>query len=244
MAGVGAQRPVADGAECRFVMPPKKKPRDRAIPKVSQLSTGPAPPVPPPAYVVAKLIPCELIFAIDIETNDLVRGNTRTWVRDQFGLMSKASPETLSALRIVQIGWAVGTSRGDMVVKERLVRPEGFVVTTDATKKHRITHEMAAASGVPLQDALKELVTEALECGSRGGRVCSHHLGFDAGVIYEELGRSGLESLKDPWALAVRGRDRHDGSRRCLVGSLRDRHRRDSTRHLRGLEGFGERPRA
>ena len=191
--------------ECKFVMPPRKKPAQSIIRKVADLTAGPPPVVPAPDYVVSKLLPCALIVAIDIETHDLVRGNTKAWVRDQFGLLSKTPPETLSTLHAVQLGWAIGTSRQDMVVKEMLVRPQGFSITPDATKKHRIAHETAESTGVPLQEGLGAMVADVLEGCARGGRLVSHHLGFDAGVIYEELGRAGLGHLKDGWAQAARG---------------------------------------
>ena len=200
MADPGDKRAL----DCKFVFPPKKKPAQRVIPKVADLMPGPAPVVPPPACVVSKIIPCDLIVAIDLETNDLVRGNTKTWIRDQFGLLSKTPPETLSTLRAVQLGWAIGTSRRDMLVQEKLVQPCGFAITTDATRKHRIAHEVAASTGEPLRNVLETMVSEVFDSCARGGRVCSHHLGFDAGVIYEELGRSGLDHLKEPWSEVVR----------------------------------------
>ena len=104
MANLGAKR----ASEFKFVTPPEKKPAQLVIPKAANMIAGSPPLVPAPEDVVSKLIPCDLIVAIDIETNDLVRGNPKTWLRDRFRLLSKTPAETLSTLRIVQLGWAVG----------------------------------------------------------------------------------------------------------------------------------------
>ena len=52
--------------------------------------------------------------------------------------------------------------------------------------------------------ALRIVVGDVLEQCSRGARIVSHNLPFDAGLIYEELGRAGLDHLKADWAQAVR----------------------------------------
>ena len=65
------------------------------------------------------------------------------------------------------------------------------------------------------------MVSDVLNCCSHGGRIVAHHLEFDAGVIYQELGRSGSEHLKDPWAKAVReGVCTMDPNIACWVRSI------------------------
>ena len=72
------------GLECKFVMPPRKKLAQRALPKVRDLNTSLAPIVPAPEYVVSKLLPCEKMVAIDVETHELVpkEGSLVPWSRD------------------------------------------------------------------------------------------------------------------------------------------------------------------
>ena len=84
---------------------PGKKPAK--IPKVSELVVG-MPKVPPPKEVMDKLKGCELIIGIDVETHDLIQGNTLLWIPGQFGFQSKTDLSIISALRVVQIGWAIG----------------------------------------------------------------------------------------------------------------------------------------
>ena len=74
------------------------------------------------------------------------------------------------------------------------------------------------------------MVADVLNCCSHGGRIVAHHLEFDAGVIYEELGRAGLNHLKDPWAKAVR-----DGV--CTMDP-------DIACWVRSILGIGEIPRS
>ena len=162
---------------------------------------------PPPKCVLDKLVPCDLMAAIDVETHDMVpkEGSLVPWSLDRFGLQSKTTMHTLSTLRIIQLGWAVGTSTEDMVVKSIMVRPDGFEVSSEAVKMHGITQEKLEIAGVPLDDALQVMVTDVLQQCSRGARLVAHNLPFDAGLVYEELGRAGLSHLQSGWADAVRG---------------------------------------
>ena len=115
---------------------------------------------------------------------------------------------TLNFSRIVQIGWVIGgsTPQSPATVKSALVKPEGFEISEDATRKHRITHEQAVREGRVLREVLTEFVTDVTSaCRSGGGRVVAHQLEFDAAVIYEELGRCGLNALQDEWACVAKG---------------------------------------
>ena len=120
--------------------------------------------------------------------------NTATswWRPGQFGYVTRLDPGVLTGLRIVQVGWAYGDFReGSPVVKERLVRPEGFTVTSAAEQKHGISNARAEAEGVPLPDALREMVGDVTALVRNGARVCSHNTEFDAGIIAAELDRLG-----------------------------------------------------
>ena len=142
---------------------------------------------------------------IDIETHALVPpSRSPAWRTDEFGILVKASEEALSTLRIVQLGWAY-TCEGDPVIKTKLVKPVGFAIEPSATAKHRISHEEALESGVPIRDALCDLFRDVTKAVGDGHRLCAHHLGFDAGIILQEMGRAGLRSCADEWARVVSG---------------------------------------
>ena len=191
--------------QCNFIMPPppKKRAKQPTIYKVSGVNAGPPPVLPPPPGVAAKLSQCGHMFAIDVETHDLAPRSLDLY-RDQFGLMAKTPAHVLSSLRIIQLGWAVGNSIDDAVAYSRFVRPDGFFVHPRATKLHRISHEMVASEGVPLREALKTMVTMASECCAHGSHLVSHNLSFDAGIVYEELGCSGLEGMQGQWKQIAR----------------------------------------
>ena len=198
--------PAEEERPCKFkICVAKKQAVVPKVPKVSQLHIGgPLGAKPPPPFVVEKLTPCDFIVAIDVETHEKVPRERVPWSRDQFGLQSKTTAQTLSTLRVIQLGWAAGASTEDMVVKEMLVRPESFMVSQGATGIHGITHATAESDGLPLGEALRSMVTDVLGHCSRGARLVSHNLPFDAGLIYHELGRAGLGHLQNDWSEAVR----------------------------------------
>lgn len=170
-------------------------------------------------------------MAIDIKTHSLSYGNTKSWKPGQFGFLTTVEKDNLSSLRIVQIGWAIGdSSQEHPLVHDRIVIPDGFEITAEATNKHRISHELATSTGHPLRDALRSMIDEVLECCARGGRIVAHHLTFHAGIISEELGRSGLAHLKERWGTAVR-----DGL--CTMNP-------DIAEWARGMMGIYEIPRS
>ena len=152
-----------------------------------------------------KLLTCDRMIAIDVETHDMVpKGSLPTWMPDQFGLRTRNKPEAMSSLRIVQLGWADGAINKPGGVMGILVKPCGFAITQDAAEKHGITQEMASVQGLPLEEALKTMVGKVLEHCAQGARLVSHNLPFDVELIYEELGRAGLGSLRRAWEQAAR----------------------------------------
>ena len=120
---------------------------------------------------------------IDIETHALVPNATAPgWRTDEFGLLTQASDDALSYLRLVQLGWACpGT--GAAVVKSRLIKPEGFTIEKEATDKHKISHASACAGGVVAREALLEFFKDVSAAVGKGHRLVAHHLGFDAGAF-------------------------------------------------------------
>ena len=186
----------------KFSRLPTRKPTK--IPKLSHLKFGVAEPAP--QAVAEKFKNCDVIVAVDIETHSLVPENTKRWVEGQFGFKARVGNETVANLRIVQLGWAVGErSVQSPSTFGVVIKPDGFAITPEASRKHHISHDMAVATGTPLRDALQLMFNDVLDACARGGRLVAHHLEFDAGIIAEELSRVGLHHLKPSWLKIVRG---------------------------------------
>ena len=180
----------------------EKCPRPRqpkgSPPDLSQMSSE-AKPLPAPLTVRNILSDATRFLAIDTETHALVpAGNSKREV-GEFGFPTRASDETLSYLRLLQLGWARSQDGADPVVKTRLIRPVGFAVQAEAAEKHKITHEHASAHGVPVKEALAELFEDVSAAVEQGCRICAHHCGFDAGIIGREMQRAGLLECKAAW---------------------------------------------
>ena len=168
---------------------------------------GLATPLPPPDEIRTFFDTAGILWmGIDIETHSLVPRTAKSWWRPgQFGFMTRLAKEVLTELRVVQIGWTVGTFGSAPTTKERLVQPDGFEITEAATEKHRISHSIAASQGEPLAKCLGELLDDISSLKLQGGRVCSHNLEFDVGILVEEMNRCGLADLAKLLAEAVEG---------------------------------------
>ena len=195
------------GAKRKFSirLAPQKTPKP--VPRANSLISGPPAPLPPPAAIADKLLNGHhLAVGIDVETHILVPHNTKTWNDGQFGFKCKVCSDSISTMRIVEVGWAIGDCRcEEPVVQSYVVRPDGFVVSNESTNVHHISHAEAIKDGIPLPCALERMVTNVLDAVDAGYRVVSHHLEFDAGIIAAELVRAELGHLSGPWARAVMG---------------------------------------
>ena len=153
------------------------KPKAVKNPKANQLLVGVVSALPPPPGVREKFKKCELIVAIDVETHMLVQEGTKNWVPGQFGFKARVGETSLSSLRIVQLGWAIGGRNMDApTVCDRVVKPDGFAISPEATQKHRLPHDVAVATGTPLREALRSMLGDVLDVCGRGGRLVAHHL--------------------------------------------------------------------
>jgi hypothetical protein len=112
-------------------------------------------------------------MGIDIETHCVMPSMADTWWRPgQFGFMTRLTKEVLTELRVVQIGWTIGTFGSAPTTKERLVRLDGFEISEAAAKKHGISHSDVVSQGEPLARCLRELVDDVSALKLQGGRVC------------------------------------------------------------------------
>ena len=205
--------------DCSEEVPPQKKsrlslgkcPNPSAAKKCSpnfarMVQAALATPLHPPEAIRAHFETARLLWmGIDIETHRLVPSTADTWWRPgQFGFMTRLTNEVLTELRVVQIGWTIGTFGSAPTTKERLVQPDGFEISDDATEKHGVSHSVAATQGEPLVRCLRELLDDIALLKLQGGRLCSHNLEFDAGILMEEMNRSELADLAESFAEAVR----------------------------------------
>lgn len=94
--------------------------------------------------------------------------------------------------RLVLLTMILANEAGQIIEKSSfMVKPEGFVIPADVTAIHGITHEMAAANGVPLADALL-----AFQQNVEGADlVVGHNVSFDRKIIGAELFRQGLHDV-------------------------------------------------
>ena len=159
---------------------------------------------PPPSAVLNELGHAEVIMGVDLETAGWEEKRTKGSI-GQFGHYNVCDANDLDA-RAVQIGWAVvDTAAGTAaMIKERLVQPDGFIITAKAAAFHGIGHEQAATHGLPLGEILSELMSDVKDVRARGGRIVAHHLEFDAGILDKELSRCGMEEARRDWGRAVR----------------------------------------
>ena len=159
-----------------------------------------------PLNISERLTQSSAIFAFDCETHELIPGHTSKWVTGRFGFKAQIDECAVRHLRLVQLGWAYG-DRASLFpsAHKRLVKPSGFVISPGASNIHKIGDGAALVDGQQLEDVLHQMLDQACKCCDEGGRVASHHLGFDAIIICNELQRAGLGHLQEKWVNMVRG---------------------------------------
>ena len=183
----------------------KKKTQSHGVPSVRNLpDKQDHVPVDVPPEVATNFKNTTLAFAFDIETHDIIRENASAWIKGQHGFPARVSKNTIESLRIIQIGWAVGELQSDAPATfSRYVKPESFMVTTDATAKHHLKQAELEAQGEKLDSILKEFVASAQQWCARGAKLVAHQIEFDGGVIAAELRRKGHFDLLAFWHEAV-----------------------------------------
>jgi hypothetical protein len=177
-------------------------------PRLNPASVVVADVVPVPvSAAVRKMFPstARSLIGIDIETHMLIESNCDFHDGD-FGFQRKVGVNIIKSMRTVQVAWAYGDSflSAPHTIKSRLVRPEGFVIDLGAKGKHGISHEHALEHGMSLADVVLEMFTDIELEYKRGGRICSHHLEFDAGILTAEMLRLGFVDMAGKWKDMVR----------------------------------------
>lgn len=91
--------------------------------------------------------------------------------------------------RLVQIAWLIFSSEGEQIIeREYIVRPQGFIIPKQASDIHGITTEKALEEGLPLRDILEEL-TQAI---SQAKHLIAHNMSFDQRIIEAEFLRENI----------------------------------------------------
>ena len=185
----------------KFTAPPAR-PKPSPPPSARSLVLATASPKQPSEELRARIGDWQLLAGIDVETHGWT-GVESVGGLGQFGFYCVCPPAKLLA-RIVQLGWVVGDVRGDPVRKERIVKPCDFRVDEKAARFHGVSHERATSEGLPLAQVLEEFLDDMRAARAAGGRVISHHLEFDAGIIAREIDNAGLGSRRREWESFVR----------------------------------------
>ena len=90
--------------------------------------------------------------------------------------------------RLVQIAWLlIDDHQNEISSAEFIVRPEGFIIPSDAARIHGITTEIAIRDGVSLESVLDEVTENILEASV----LVAHNIQFDEKILGAELLRSG-----------------------------------------------------
>ena len=97
----------------------------------------------------------------------------------EYGWHTTRGADVLDFSRAVSIGWSVRYA--DLLKpcliepKAVIVQPSDFAIAKKATDVHKITDRAAREQGRPLEDVLREFLTDVNYVCAGGGRLCAHH---------------------------------------------------------------------
>lgn len=90
--------------------------------------------------------------------------------------------------RMVQLAWLLCDEAGNELAQAcRIIRPDGFAIPSDAARVHGITTERALAEGIPLAEALDEILPRI----EQAAVVVAHNISFDEKILGAECLRLG-----------------------------------------------------
>jgi DNA polymerase III epsilon subunit-like protein len=100
--------------------------------------------------------------------------------------------------RIVQIAWSLYDADGNHWESvSYIIKPNGFVISDEVAKIHRITQARAMAEGVELRVALEHFLRDVKSASF----LVAHNIDFDEKIVGSELLR---EKLENPITAAVK----------------------------------------
>ena len=143
------------------------------------------------------------ILGFDVETHDYLT-IPRTTRTGPFHWFTRTPIAQIKHARLVELAWAVGpvAPGASVTMKSKRIIPDQWEI-----KKGYDYHKISTAEarlGEPLEDVLREFMNDVRNACGQGGRVCAHNFEFDAGIIFEELGRSCLDDLQKEWVQIAR----------------------------------------
>ena len=94
--------------------------------------------------------------------------------------------------RLVQIAWLRMDEGGqELEAAEHIIKPDGFVIPSDAARVHGITTERALREGEPLDQVLEQFVADLQEATA----LVAHNVQFDEKIVGAELLRTGQPNV-------------------------------------------------
>ncbi len=86
--------------------------------------------------------------------------------------------------RVVQIAWSLYDFNGNHWESHNyIIKPDGFVISEEVAKIHRITQARAEQEGIELKKALEHFLTDV----SRSTYLVAHNIEFDENIVGSEL---------------------------------------------------------
>ncbi len=91
--------------------------------------------------------------------------------------------------RMVQIAWAIFDAEGrNWLQKSYVIYPDGYIISDEVAKIHRITQERAMKEGLPI----KKVLDEFLEDAGRVDFLVGHNIDFDEKIVGSEIMRQEM----------------------------------------------------
>ncbi len=92
--------------------------------------------------------------------------------------------------RLVQLGWIFTDAQGAEIHRgNKIVRPDGFTIPTEASDVHGITTERALAEGEDLRNVILDFCADL----NRATMFVGHNVSFDLNVVGAEFHRLGYD---------------------------------------------------
>ncbi|MCF7820012.1 MAG: 3'-5' exonuclease [Candidatus Pacebacteria bacterium] len=94
--------------------------------------------------------------------------------------------------RLVQLAWQNYDAQGNLLASfNYIIKPNGFIISDEVAKIHRITQARAEAEGVELEPVL----TEFVEHLNKNEFAVAHNFSFDENIVGSELLRAKMENI-------------------------------------------------
>jgi DNA polymerase III epsilon subunit-like protein len=94
--------------------------------------------------------------------------------------------------RLVQIAWQNYSGEGELLESfSYIIKPEGFIISEEVAKIHRVTQERALKEG----KNLKEVLIKFVEHLKKNEFAVAHNFSFDENIVGAELLRAEMENI-------------------------------------------------